>query len=197
MRIYKTLDPTNFLERACINFLEIEDLEVKIIEPVPAKFLSSSVLLFGDVDLEFLKAILKRFRSLIYIGNNIDVINIINEFAEENDWLGFINKPGITLDIYIYRNGIKSIQIYSSYIYTILELTVKYLTSSGVKINILAKYISQFLEGRTSLSLDFKEVDKLKDLYDSFIDYDTEVFENGKKYDKERLIEILNKNNPS
>ena len=163
---------------------EIEDVTVN-------KFMSKSVLAMGEIDLEFVKAILPKIKHLIYIGENLEVKDVIDEYCKEKDIPQAMSKITFTNEIYVYRNNLKTIQLYGSNIFSELEIASKFMAYNGTKISNLVKYVSQVELQRTSAPFD-ADLDDIKNMYRDFVEY----YESSEVLDQERLIEIYETNKP-
>ena len=163
---------------------EIEDVTVN-------KFMSKSVLAMGEIDLEFVKAILPKIKHLIYIGENLEVKDVIDEYCKEKDIPQAMSKITFTNEIYVYRNNLKTIQLYGSNIFSELEIASKFMAYNGTKISNLVKYISQVELQRTSAPFD-ADLEDIKNMHKDFVEY----YESSDIFDQEKLIEIYETNKP-
>lgn len=163
----------------------------KIENPTVNKFMSKSVLAMGEIDLEFLKAILPKVRNLIYIGENLEVKDTIAAYCVEKDIPVAMSKITFTNEVCVYRNNLKTIQVYSSNIFSELELASKYMAYNGTKISNLVKYVSQVELQRTSAPFD-ADLEDIKNMYKDFVEY----YESYEVLDQEKLIEIYETNKP-
>jgi hypothetical protein len=174
--------------------LESYGYHLEEIENGTAKnFMLKSVLAMGDIDIELLKEILSKVRSLIYIGESWDVKEAIAQFCIEKDIPEAMNKITFTSEVIVYRNNLKTIQIYSSHVFSEMELASKYMAYNGTKIVNLIKYVSQIELQRTSAPFD-AELDEIKGMYNAFIDYYHECEET--KLDPDKLIQIYETHKP-
>ena len=131
-------------------------------------------------------------RTLVYIGNDEKIKETILEYVAEKDIPMKIDQQEMfSGTINVFYNNIKTIEIYSSFIYTELELICKYILQlSGTKVMLLAKYISQYFTNRTSEIFDHKRIDELEALYSNTMDYIDHMEENKEVLVKEDLLEI-------
>lgn len=167
---------------------EIEDATVK-------NFMLKDVLLMGDVDIEFLKGVLSRVRGLIYIGDSIEIKEVIAQFCIEKDIAVAMNKNTFTSEITVYRNKLKSIQVYSSNVFSEMEIASKYLAYTGTKISTLIKYISQIELQRDTISFD-ADLDEIKEMHLAFVEYYDKCDLEKKDFDQEKLLEIYETHKP-
>ena len=183
----------NRIQKLAFEFLKMESENTEeILEENSKKFLNKHVLLLGSVNLPFLKEILQKVRTLVYIGNDEKIKETILEYVAEKDIPMKIDQQEMfSGTINVFYNNIKTIEIYSSFIYTELELICKYILQlSGTKVMLLAKYISQYFTNRTSEIFDHKRIDELEALYSNTMDYIDHMEENKEVLVKEDLIEI-------
>ena len=193
MRKYTVIGEKNRIQKLAFEFLKMESENTEeILEENPKKFLNKHVLLLGSVNLPFLKEILQKVRTLVYIGNDERIKETILEYVAEKDIPIKIDQQEMfSGTINVFYNNIKTIEIYSSFIYTELELICKYILQlSGTKVMLLAKYISQYFTNRTSEIFDHKKIDELEALYSNTMDYIDHMEENKEVLVKEELIEI-------
>ena len=193
MRKYTVIGEKNRIQKLAFEFLKMESENTEeILEENPKKFLNKHVLLLGSVNLPFLKEILQKVRTLVYIGNDERIKETILEYVAEKDIPIKIDQQEMfSGTINVFYNNIKTIEIYSSFIYTELELICKYILQlSGTKVMLLAKYISQYFTNRTSEIFDHKKIDELEALYSNTMDYIDHMEENKEVLVKEDLIEI-------
>mgnify|MGYP003617871787 FL=1 len=193
MRKYTVIGEKNRIQKLAFEFLKMESENTEeILEENPKKFLNKHVLLLGSVNIPFLKEILQKVRTLVYIGNDERIKETILEYVAEKDILMKIDQQEMfSGTINVFYNNIKTIEIYSSFIYTELELICKYILQlSGTKVMLLAKYISQYFTNRTSEIFDHKKIDELEALYSNTMDYIDHMEENKEVLVKEDLIEI-------
>lgn len=193
MRKYTVIGEKNRIQKLAFEFLKMESENTEeILEENPKKFLNKHVLLLGSVNLPFLKEILQKVRTLVYIGNDERIKETILEYVAEKDIPIKIDQQEMfSGTINVFYNNIKTIEIYSSFIYTELELICKYILQlSGTKVMLLAKYISQYFTNRTSEIFDHKRIDELEALYSNTMDYIDHMEENKEVLVKEDLIEI-------
>lgn len=193
MRKYTVIGEKNRIQKLAFEFLKMESENTEeILEENPKKFLNKHVLLLGSVNLPFLKEILQKVRTLVYIGNDERIKETILEYVAEKDIPMKIDQQEMfSGTINVFYNNIKTIEIYSSFIYTELELICKYILQlSGTKVMLLAKYISQYFTNRTSEIFDHKRIDELEALYSNTMDYIDHMEENKEVLVKEDLLEI-------
>lgn len=193
MRKYTVIGEKNRIQKLAFEFLKMESENTEeILEENSKKFLNKHVLLLGSVNLPFLKEILQKVRTLVYIGNDERIKETILEYVAEKDIPIKIDQQEMfSGTINVFYNNIKTIEIYSSFIYTELELICKYILQlSGTKVMLLAKYISQYFTNRTSEIFDHKRIDELEALYSNTMDYIDHMEENKEVLVKEDLIEI-------
>lgn len=193
MRKYTVIGEKNRIQKLAFEFLKMESENTEeILEENPKKFLNKHVLLLGSVNLPFLKEILQKVRTLVYIGNDERIKETILEYVAEKDIPIKIDQQEMfSGTINVFYNNIKTIEIYSSFIYTELELICKYILQlSGTKVMLLAKYISQYFTNRTSEIFDHKRIDELEALYSNTMDYIDHMEENKEVLVKEDLLEI-------
>ena len=193
MRKYTVIGEKNRIQKLAFEFLKMESENTEeILEENPKKFLNKHVLLLGSVNIPFLKEILQKVRTLVYIGNDERIKETILEYVAEKDIPIKIDQQEMfSGTINVFYNNIKTIEIYSSFIYTELELICKYILQlSGTKVMLLAKYISQYFTNRTSEIFDHKKIDELEALYSNTMDYIDHMEENKEVLVKEDLIEI-------
>lgn len=193
MRKYTVIGEKNRIQKLAFEFLKMESENTEeILEENSKKFLNKHVLLLGSVNLPFLKEILQKVRTLVYIGNDEKIKETILEYVAEKDIPIKIDQQEMfSGTINVFYNNIKTIEIYSSFIYTELELICKYILQlSGTKVMLLAKYISQYFTNRTSEIFDHKRIDELEALYSNTMDYIDHMEENKEVLVKEDLIEI-------
>ena len=193
MRKYTVIGEKNRIQKLAFEFLKMESENTEeILEENPKKFLNKHVLLLGSVNIPFLKEILQKVRTLVYIGNDERIKETILEYVAEKDIPIKIDQQEMfSGTINVFYNNIKTIEIYSSFIYTELELICKYILQlSGTKVMLLAKYISQYFTNRTSEIFDHKKIDELEALYSNTMDYIDHMEENKEVLVKEELIEI-------
>ena len=193
MRKYTVIGEKNRIQKLAFEFLKMESENTEeILEENPKKFLNKHVLLLGSVNIPFLKEILQKVKTLVYIGNDERIKETILEYVAEKDIPMKIDQQEMfSGTINVFYNNIKTIEIYSSFIYTELELICKYILQlSGTKVMLLAKYISQYFTNRTSEIFDHKRIDELEALYSNTMDYIDHMEENKEVLVKEDLIEI-------
>ena len=193
MRKYTVIGEKNRIQKLAYEFLKMESENTEeILEENSKKFLNKHVLLLGSVNLPFLKEILQKVRTLVYIGNDERIKETILEYVAEKDIPIKIDQQEMfSGTINVFYNNIKTIEIYSSFIYTELELICKYILQlSGTKVMLLAKYISQYFTNRTSEIFDHKRIDELEALYSNTMDYIDHMEENKEVLVKKDLIEI-------
>lgn len=193
MRKYTVIGEKNRIQKLAFEFLKMESENTEeILEENSKKFLNKHVLLLGSVNLPFLKEILQKVRTLVYIGNDERIKETILEYVAEKDIPIKIDQQEMfSGTINVFYNNIKTIEIYSSFIYTELELICKYILQlSGTKVMLLAKYISQYFTNRTSEIFDHKRIDELEALYSNTMDYIDHMEENKEVLVKEDLLEI-------
>ena len=193
MRKYSVIGEKNRIQKLAFEFLKMESENTEeILEENSKKFLNKHVLLLGSVNLPFLKEILQKVRTLVYIGNDERIKETILEYVSEKDIPIKIDQQEMfSGTINVFYNNIKTIEIYSSFIYTELELICKYILQlSGTKVMLLAKYISQYFTNRTSEIFDHKRIDELEALYSNTMDYIDHMEENKEVLVKEDLLEI-------
>ena len=193
MRKYTVIGEKNRIQKLAFEFLKMESENTEeILEENSKKFLNKHVLLLGSVNLPFLKEILQKVKTLVYIGNDERIKETILEYVAEKDIPIKIDQQEMfSGTINVFYNNIKTIEIYSSFIYTELELICKYILQlSGTKVMLLAKYISQYFTNRTSEIFDHKRIDELEALYSNTMDYIDHMEENKEVLVKEDLIEI-------
>ncbi len=193
MRKYTVIGEKNRIQKLAFEFLKMESENTEeILEENSKKFLNKHVLLLGSVNLPFLKEILQKVRTLVYIGNDERIKETILEYVAEKDIPMKIDQQEMfSGTINVFYNNIKTIEIYSSFIYTELELICKYILQlSGTKVMLLAKYISQYFTNRTSEIFDHKRIDELEALYSNTMDYIDHMEENKEVLVKEDLLEI-------
>ena len=193
MRKYTVIGEKNRIQKLAFEFLKMESENTEeILEENSKKFLNKHVLLLGSVNLPFLKEILQKVRTLVYIGNDERIKETILEYVSEKDIPIKIDQQEMfSGTINVFYNNIKTIEIYSSFIYTELELICKYILQlSGTKVMLLAKYISQYFTNRTSEIFDHKRIDELEALYSNTMDYIDHMEENKEVLVKEDLLEI-------
>lgn len=193
MRKYTVIGEKNRIQKLAFEFLKMESENTEeILEENSKKFLNKHVLLLGSVNIPFLKEILQKVRTLVYIGNDEKIKETILEYVAEKDIPMKIDQQEMfSGTINVFYNNIKTIEIYSSFIYTELELICKYILQlSGTKVMLLAKYISQYFTNRTSEIFDHKRIDELEALYSNTMDYIDHMEENKEVLVKEDLIEI-------
>ena len=193
MRKYTVIGEKNRIQKLAFEFLKMESENTEeILEENSKKFLNKHVLLLGSVNIPFLKEILQKVRTLVYIGNDERIKETILEYVAEKDIPMKIDQQEMfSGTINVFYNNIKTIEIYSSFIYTELELICKYILQlSGTKVMLLAKYISQYFTNRTSEIFDHKRIDELEALYSNTMDYIDHMEENKEVLVKEDLIEI-------
>ena len=71
MRKYTVIGEKNRIQKLAFEFLKMEsENNEEILEENSKKFLNKHVLLLGSVNLPFLKEILQKVRTLVYIGND-------------------------------------------------------------------------------------------------------------------------------
>lgn len=193
MRKYTVIGEKNRIQKLAFEFLKMESENTEeILEENSKKFLNKHVLLLGSVNLPFLKEILQKVRTFVYIGNDERIKETILEYVAEKDIPIKIDQQEMfSGTINVFYNNIKTIEIYSSFIYTELELICKYILQlSGTKVMLLAKYISQYFTNRTSEIFDHKRIDELEALYSNTMDYIDHMEENKEVLVKEDLLEI-------
>ena len=193
MRKYTVIGEKNRIQKLAFEFLKMESENTEeILEENPKKFLNKHVLLLGSVNIPFLKEILQKVKTLVYIGNDERIKETILEYVAEKDIPMKIDQQEMfSGTINVFYNNIKTIEIYSSFIYTELELICKYILQlSGTKVMLLAKYISQYFTNRTSEIFDHKRIDELEALYSNTMDYIDHMEENKEVLVKEDLLEI-------
>ena len=193
MRKYTVIGEKNRIQKLAFEFLKMESENTEeILEENSKKFLNKHVLLLGSVNIPFLKEILQKVKTLVYIGNDEKIKETILEYVAEKDIPMKIDQQEMfSGTINVFYNNIKTIEIYSSFIYTELELICKYILQlSGTKVMLLAKYISQYFTNRTSEIFDHKKIDELEALYSNTMDYIDHMEENKEVLVKEDLIEI-------
>lgn len=193
MRKYTVIGEKNRIQKLAFEFLKMESENTEeILEENSKKFLNKHVLLLGSVNLPFLKEILQKVRTLVYIGNDERIKETILEYVAEKDIPIKIDQQEMfSGTINVFYNNIKTIEIYSSFIYTELELICKYILQlSGTKVMLLAKYISQYFTNRTSEIFDHKRIDELEALYSNTMDYIDHMEKNKEVLVKEDLLEI-------
>lgn len=193
MRKYTVIGEKNRIQKLAFEFLKMESENTEeILEENSKKFLNKHVLLLGSVNLPFLKEILQKVRTLVYIGNDERIKETILEYVSEKDIPIKIDQQEMfSGTINVFYNNIKTIEIYSSFIYTELELICKYILQlSGTKVMLLAKYISQYFTNRTSEIFDHKRIDELEALYSNTMDYIDHMEKNKEVLVKEDLLEI-------
>lgn len=193
MRKYTVIGEKNRIQKLAFEFLKMESENTEeILEENSKKFLNKHVLLLGSVNILFLKEILQKVRTLVYIGNDEKIKETILEYVSEKDIPIKIDQQEMfSGTINVFYNNIKTIEIYSSFIYTELELICKYILQlSGTKVMLLAKYISQYFTNRTSEIFDHKRIDELEALYSNTMDYIDHMEENKEVLVKEDLLEI-------
>lgn len=193
MRKYTVIGEKNRIQKLAFEFLKMESENTEeILEENSKKFLNKHVLLLGSVNIPFLKEILQKVKTLVYIGNDERIKETILEYVAEKDIPMKIDQQEMfSGTINVFYNNIKTIEIYSSFIYTELELICKYILQlSGTKVMLLAKYISQYFTNRTSEIFDHKRIDELEALYSNTMDYIDHMEENKEVLVKEDLIEI-------
>ena len=193
MRKYTVIGEKNRIQKLAFEFLKMESENTEeILEENSKKFLNKHVLLLGSVNIPFLKEILQKVKTLVYIGNDERIKETILEYVAEKDIPMKIDQQEMfSGTINVFYNNIKTIEIYSSFIYTELELICKYILQlSGTKVMLLAKYISQYFTNRTSEIFDHKRIDELEALYSNTMDYIDHMEENKEVLVKEDLLEI-------
>lgn len=193
MRKYTVIGEKNRIQKLAFEFLKMESENTEeILEENSKKFLNKHVLLLGSVNIPFLKEILQKVKTLVYIGNDEKIKETILEYVAEKDIPMKIDQQEMfSGTINVFYNNIKTIEIYSSFIYTELELICKYILQlSGTKVMLLAKYISQYFTNRTSEIFDHKRIDELEALYSNTMDYIDHMEENKEVLVKEDLLEI-------
>lgn len=193
MRKYTVIGEKNRIQKLAFEFLKMESENTEeILEENSKKFLNKHVLLLGSVNIPFLKEILQKVKTLVYIGNDEKIKETILEYVAEKDIPIKIDQQEMfSGTINVFYNNIKTIEIYSSFIYTELELICKYILQlSGTKVMLLAKYISQYFTNRTSEIFDHKRIDELEALYSNTMDYIDHMEENKEVLVKEDLLEI-------
>lgn len=152
-------------------------------------FMSKSVLAMGFIDIEFLKEILPKIRSLIYIGENQEVKDVIIDFCIRKDIPEAMSKNSFTSSVTVYRNNLQTLQIYSSNVFSEMELASKYMAYNGTKIVNLIKYVSQVELQRTSAPFD-ADLNEIKGLHKEFVRYYEECEMSEENLDPDELIRI-------
>lgn len=171
--------------------------EISEIEETDArKYLSKTVLAMGNIDVDFLKEIITRVRAIIYIGNDEEVKNVIRDYTKEKDIRQTVHNETMSTVIEAWYNPQKTFEIYSSVIYSEMELANKYMMNTGPKFSLLAKYISQIELVRNTALFDHDNYDDLKPLYTKFCDYHGTKMINEESYVYEELLEIFEENKP-
>ena len=161
----------------------------KLEEPTAKNYMSKFVLAMGYIDLDFLNAVLPKVWSLIYIGEDIGVKDTIAKFCEEKDIPEAMSKNAFTSSVVVYRNNTKTIQIYSSNVFSEMELASKYMAYNGTKIVNLIKYVTQVELQRTSAPFD-ADLNEIKGMHKRFVEYCEQCDKNGENLDPDKLIEI-------
>ena len=197
MRKYTVIGSDSELKSYAVEFLKMGGYEcVNTDETVAKKFLSKTVLLIGNVDLDFLRDICSWVRVLVYVGNDEEVKDIIRGIVEEKDIPVRIKDNGISGGVEVYYNDNKTFEIYSSIIYSEFEMVNKYLLKFGPKISLLVRYISQYMLSRNTASFDYSELSDLKPLHIAFQNYSKEKIADNIRFEQEELINLFNTYRP-
>lgn len=175
-----------------------EKNKVEVVDPDPKKFLSKTILVMGNVDVDFFKEIIARVRSVIYIGNDQEIIDVIVNYTLEKDIPLVVSNSTLSQDIRAWYNAHKTLEIYSSSIFSEMELANKYLVNTGPNFSLLVKYISQMELMRNTAVFDHDNFEELKPLYAQFNEYhDAKTNADPPElYNQEELLEIFNKYRP-
>ena len=160
------------------------------------KYLMKDVLAMGNIDTEFFSNIITRARSIIYIGNDQEIMNIIRNYAEEKDIPSQVNNENLSSSIQAWYKPSKSLEIYSSAIYSEMELANKYMMNTGPKFSLLVRYISQIELVRNTAIFDQEDYSKIRPMYDKFLKHHETIKAESKKYDEEYLLEIYEELRP-
>lgn len=170
---------------------EIEELDAR-------KFLSKTVLAMGNIDTDFLKEIITRARTIVYIGNDQEVKDVIIQFAAEKDIPQMVDNSGLSYSIQAWYNPQKTFEIYSSDIFSEMELANKYLMNTGPNFGLLVKYISQIELVRNTAVFDHDNFDDLKLIYSKFSEYhDNKTMAVPREtYDEQELLDLFNEYRP-
>lgn len=164
---------------------EIERLE----NATAQNFMSKSVLAMGEIDIDYLNKILPKARSIIYIGESFEVKQAIADFCTEKDIPAVIEKVTFTSEVKVYRNNLKTIQIYSSNVFSEMEIASKYMAYNGTKIVNLIKYVSQVELQRTNAPFD-ADLNVIVPMHKAFVSYYDSCEANKINFVPEKLIEI-------
>lgn len=160
------------------------------------KYLSKSVLVMGNVNVNFLKDVMPRARAIIYIGNDDEVKTAIRNYAIEKDIPQQVENVSLSATIESWYSPLKTLEIYSSVIFSEMELANKYMMNTGPLFSLLVKYISQIELVRNTAIFDHDNYDDLKDLHKAFNDYHEKKIAAGENYDQDELLDIFNVNRP-
>lgn len=189
MRKYTQLGEMNKLQKIAIGFMKTNGFEVsEIDELVSNKFMMKTIIAMGDLDIQLLREILPKVRTFVYVGNNEEVKSVIAEYVAEKDIPLAMNKESIAASIDVWYNDVKTIEVYSSSIYSELELVNKFICVFGPKIQALSRLISQVELNRDTAPFDHLDLRQIEMLHEKFMEY----FELKEMMDSDELIEIYN-----
>lgn len=161
------------------------------------RFMMKTVIVFGDCNLDHLQAILSRVKTLVYIGGNREVKDMILRHVEEKDIPLKIEQNSMVVNVSVHYNNRSSFEVYYSNAFTELELSAKYLLNLGPKLTLMMRYISQYEMKRNTLPFDHSDISALFPLYDAFTRYRvTECSLGDKLMDQDVLLQIFNDHKP-
>lgn len=199
MRKYTKFGTFDRIHEVAAELMKMEGYSVKDIEHEEIKashYQMKTVIAMGNIDIAFLKEILPKVRVLVYVGNDEEVKDAILEYVTEKDIPKRIDNTGISGSVEAWYNETNTYEIYSSIVFSDLELSCKYISGNGPKISSLCRYISQVEFGRNSTVFDHSNIRDLEPMVENFYFYHETCIEQGQKYDKERLLEIYKNYNP-
>ncbi len=202
MRNYTLFGVRDFMSEVSLELLKMSGHGVSLISDEkfdPRKFMSKTVILFGNLspeDLLNLQSILSRIKTLVYVGVNGAEKNLIMDYIEEKDIPVIVENPGISSSIGAYYNNRQVFELYTSSVFSPIELVSKYLTDCGPKLCLMMRYLSQVKTGRVMDGFDHHDLRDLMDLEYEFTSYHDDCLNSNKTYDREELLEIFKKTKP-
>ena len=199
MRKYTLFGYHNEIQDFAVDFLKMKGHVIETIDSSDAKkYMSKNLLIMGDIDIELLSAVLPKVRVIVYVGSDEEVKVILRSFAEEKDIKLIVSNNTISGEIEVYKDEKKIIEIYSSFIFSELELITKYLIGdTGPKVSRLARYLSQFFMNRSQATFDHPIVRQLADMHEAFKNYRDHADDNELIMTKEDFLNIYNKHDPN
>lgn len=162
----------------------------------PNHFQMKTVIAMGNIDIDLFKEILPKVRVLVYVGNDEEIKAAILEYVTEKDIPKRIDNNGISGTVEAWYDATKTFEVYSSLIFSDLELICKYISDNGPKISALVRYISQIELQRNATVFDHSNIRDLEPMVYTFFDYHENCVDNDQVYDKEELLKIYDKFNP-